>query len=122
MSKILLSIHPEHVEKILLGKKKYEFRKTRCRDDIKQIIIYATSPRMRVVAEVEVTSVIEGSPQEVWLRTCKYAGVSESFFNQYYKGCKKAVAYELGEINIYSRPKLLAELGISHAPQNFLYL
>lgn len=122
MSSILLSIHPEHVEKILLGKKKYEFRKVRCRNDIKKIIIYATSPIMRVVAEVEVTSVIEGSPQEVWLRTCKYAGVSESFFNQYYTGCKKAVAYELGEISTYSKPKLLAEIGVTHAPQSFLYL
>jgi len=122
MSQMLLSINPEHVANILSGKKKYEFRKVRCRDDINSIIIYATSPVMRVVAEVEVIDIIEDAPQTVWSKTFKYAGISKTFFNQYYKGREKAVAYELGEVQVYSEPRPLAELGIRHAPQSFIYV
>lgn len=44
MSKMLLSIKPEYVKKILSGKKKYEFRKFHCHDDVDTIVIYCTSP------------------------------------------------------------------------------
>jgi len=122
MSRMLLSINPKHVENIISGKKKYEFRKVRCRNDISSIIIYATSPIMRVVAEVEVKSIIEDMPQVVWNMTSKYAGINKTLFNQYYKGRKKAIAYELGKVQVYSEPRYLAELGIRHAPQSFVYV
>lgn len=122
MSQMLLSINPEHVKNILSGKKKYEFRKIRCRKGVNSIVIYATSPIMRVVAEVEVVDIIEGEPQAIWSMTSKYAGISKTFFNQYYKGQKKAVAYELGEVQIYSEPRPLAELGIRHPPQSLVYV
>lgn len=122
MSQMLLSINPEHVENILSGKKRFEFRKVRCRNDISGIIIYATSPIMRVVAEVRVVDIIEDTPQVVWSKTSDYAGISKVFFNQYYKGRKKAVAYQLGEVNVYSEPRPLSELGVSHAPQSFVYV
>lgn len=122
MSQMLLSINPEHVDNILSGKKKYEFRKVRCRNEISSILIYATSPVMRVVAEVEIVDIIEDVPQTVWDKTSKYAGITKTFFNQYYKGRTKAVAYELGEVQVYSEPRPLAELGIRHAPQSFVYV
>ena len=122
MSQMLLSINPEHVKNILSGKKKYEFRKVRCRNNISSIVIYATSPIMRIVAEVEVIDIIEDVPQAVWSKTFEYAGISKEFFNQYYKGRNKAVAYKLGEVEVYSEPRSLAELGIKHAPQSFVYV
>ena len=61
MSKLLMSINPVHVDNILTGTKKYEFRKTRCKKNIDTIVIYSTSPVMRVVAEVEVKGIIEDS-------------------------------------------------------------
>jgi len=66
MSRMLLSIKPEYVEKILAGSKKYEFRKFRCRVDVDTIIIYSTSPIKQVVAEVEMLEVVEGDVAEVW--------------------------------------------------------
>ena len=122
MSQMLLSINPEHVENILSGKKKYEFRKVRCRNEINSIIIYATSPIMRVVAEVEIIAIIEDAPQMVWRKTAKNAGITKSFFNQYYEGKAKAVAYELGEVQVYPEPRELEDLGIRHAPQSFVYV
>ena len=55
MCKLLMSINPEHVDNILAGTKKFEFRKSKCKEKIDSIIIYSTSPIMRVVAEVEAT-------------------------------------------------------------------
>ena len=69
MSRMLLSIKPEYVEKILAGSKKYEFRKFRCRVDVDTIIIYSTSPIKQVVAEVEMLEVVEGDVAEVWQKT-----------------------------------------------------
>ena len=77
---------------------------------------------MRVVAEVEVTDIIEGDPKTVWCITSEYAGISLTFFNKYYKGRNKAVAYQLGKVNVYSIPKPLADLGIKQAPQSFVYV
>ncbi len=122
MAQILLSINPEHVENILLGKKQYEFRKVRCRADIDRIIIYSTAPVRLVVAEAEVLGIIEDNPDSVWDLTYKYAGISKSFFDRYFEGKEKAVAYHLGKITKYSRPKTLSDYGINFAPQSFVYV
>jgi len=119
---MLLSINPEHVENILSGKKLYEFRKTRCRSDINTILIYSTSPVMRVVAEAIVEDVIVGSVLEVWRMTRDYAGVSYKFYRRYYKGKGLAVAYKLGDVTKFSHPKELSDFGIAHPPQSFVYL
>ena len=42
MCKLLMSINPEHVENILAGRKKFEFRKTKCKEQIDSIVIYST--------------------------------------------------------------------------------
>ena len=51
MGKILLSIKPIYVNKILNGTKKYEYRKRKPkRNDIGKLIIYSTSPIKKVVS------------------------------------------------------------------------
>ena len=122
MCKMLLSINPEHVENILSGKKRFEFRKVRCRKDVNTIVIYSTSPVMRVVAEASIENVIEDDVGEVWRLTEAYAGISKKFFLQYYKGKEKAVAYKLGAVVRYAEPKILGDIGISRPPQSFCYL
>ncbi len=53
MKKILISIKPQYVEKILNRTKKYEFRTKAAKQDINGLIIYSTYPTKKVVAEVE---------------------------------------------------------------------
>lgn len=120
--RILLSINPEHVENILEGKKRFEFRKVRCRSEVTEIFVYSTSPIMRVVAKVEVKGIIEGRPDLVWERTEAYAGISKGFYDKYYFGKQKAVAYELGGVVRFSKPKTLKDFGINAAPQSFVYV
>ncbi len=122
MSQMLLSINPEHVNNILCGKKLFEFRKVRCKSDVNKILIYSTSPVMLVVAEARIEEVIEDDVLTVWHLTKDYAGVSYNFYRKYYKGKKKAVAYKLSQVLPYSTPCKLSDLGISHAPQSFVYL
>ena len=122
MCQMLLSINPEHVENILLGLKRFEFRKVRCKSEVDKIIIYATSPVMKVVAEVEVAGVIEDDVQSVWQLTSEFAGISYDFYEKYYEGKKKAVAYKLGNVKKYSKPKSLSDYGLTFAPQSFVYV
>ena len=71
MCSILISINPEHVENIFNGTKKYEYRKIKCKQDIDKIIIYSTSPIMKIVGEAKVEEILEGSPEKIWNITKK---------------------------------------------------
>ena len=122
MCKLLLSINPEYVEKIFAGVKKYEFRKSQCKRPIDGIIIYCTSPVMKVVGEVSVKRVLVNDPKEMWQEVKDAAGVTREFFDGYYHGRKNAVAFQLGDTELYAFPKELEEFGVSHAPQSFVYL
>ena len=122
MCKMLLSINPEHVQNILDGTKHFEFRKVKCRDDVDEIIIYATSPVMKVVAEAVVDEILVDNILEVWRLTKEHAGISYKFYRKYYKGKTVAVAYKLKNIIEYPEPKPLSDFGVSHPPQSFIYL
>ena len=53
--KILLSIKPEFVEKIISGEKKFEFRKSLPkRDGITTVVVYSTMPVGKVIGEFKV--------------------------------------------------------------------
>ena|SRR5690554_1295256 len=122
MNTILLSINPEHVENIINGSKKYEFRRTKCKQKVEKILIYATSPIKLVIGEVAVLEVLEGYKESVWSVTAKYSGISKAFYNEYYSGKQLAVAYKLGDVCTFPRPLSLKYLGIKTAPQSFMYL
>jgi predicted transcriptional regulator len=122
MSKVLMSIKPEYVNKILSGQKRFEFRKRQCAKEIDTIIIYETAPIQLVVAEVEVVQIIKNSPQQLWEQTKNLAGVEKNFFNQYYYGANIAIAYELGNVTRYDPPRTLEDYGIKKAPQSYVYI
>ena len=122
MCQMLLSINPEHVASILQGKKTYEYRKFRCRDDVDKIIIYATAPQKKVIGEAEIADIIEDDVLNVWRKTKNYSGITYAFFRKYYKGKKKAVAYHLKNIVVYKEPLTLKDIGVSCAPQSYRYI
>ncbi len=122
MCAILLSINPKYVRRIMCGEKKYEFRKNLCKKKVDKIIIYSTSPVMKVVGEAVVEDVLVDEPFKIWNMTKEAAGVDQSFFDSYYEGKTKAVAYKLNHVVEYKIPKLLQDYGINVAPQSFCYL
>ena len=123
MSSILMPIKPQFVEKILSGNKKYEYRKIKAKkNNTNKMIIYATSPVMKVVAEVSIEEVLEDFPEKIWEKTKDYSGTTKEFYDKYFINSKKAVAYKIGKIKVYDKPKKLSELGINYTPQSFIYL
>lgn len=122
MCKILLSINPQYVQSIFDGTKEYEFRKIQCKEKVDGIIIYATYPVMKVVAEVEVEEILVDTPKEIWKVTKKKSGISQEFFFKYFAGRTKAIAYKLRNLNIFEEPKTLQDYGVSAPPQSFVYV
>lgn len=122
MCRILLSINPQYVESIMSGTKRYEFRKVKCKEKVDKIIIYSTYPVMKVVGEAEVLDVLVNSPEEVWKKTSSFSGITKEFFDSYFSGHQKAVAYKLGKVKKYKKPVNLLDFGIKAAPQSFVYI
>ncbi len=123
MCRILMPINPEYVDEILAGRKKYEYRKIKAkRNNIDKMIIYSTSPIMKVVAEVDIKEILEEDPEKLWEMTKNESGITKDFYNKYYKNKNTALAYKLGKIRIYDKPKNLDDIGINYVPQSFVYL
>lgn len=120
--KILISINPEHVQNIITGVKKYEYRKIAAKQNISSMIIYETAPIKRIVAEAEIVDVLELPPGELWEQTKNESGISKAFFDRYFNNRTVAFAYKLGEIKVYDAPKTLMDYGIKAAPQSFVYV
>ena len=70
MGTILISINPQHVEKILTGLKKCEYRTRKPNRDVNTMIIYETSPTKRVVAECILDEVLTLPKEELWNNIC----------------------------------------------------
>ena len=122
MATILLSIKPEYVKKIFSGEKKYEYRKHLSQEPVDRIIVYSTDPEQKVVGEIEVTGTLQMSPTRLWEQTKSNAGISREKFRKYFKVCKAAFAYQLGETTMFEAPKELSDYGINQAPQSFVYI
>lgn len=122
MCKMLLSIEPRFVEHILDGSKRFEYRKVRNKKDVSHVLIYSTSPVMKVVAEAHIKDVLVDDPEVVWNLTNNYSGITKEFFDQYYRGKDIAVAYELDDVKEFPISLDLEDFGVSNAPQSFIYL
>lgn len=122
MCKMLLSINPEHVENILSGEKKYEFRKVKCTREIDKIVIYSTYPVKKVIGEVDVEEILFDTIDKIWNITSEFAGISKDFYDAYYENKEKAVAFKLGKIKKYKKALTLEDLGVKCAPQSYMYI
>lgn len=122
-SSALISIHPEHIENILAGRKFFEYRKVLPRENVTHLVLYSTAPVMKIVAVVEVNGQIVGSPTSVWEKTSYGSGISEKFYRSYFSGQKKATAFVLGKVHKVNESISLRDLQkVKSPPQSFSYL
>lgn len=120
---ILISIHPVYVEKIISGAKRFEYRRRVPVNTFRQMAVYATSPVMRVVAIVNVKSVVTDSPERLWRTTRKSAGISKEHYHQYFEGRKEAHAIEIGNVEVLRDPKSLKCISACFtAPQSYRFI
>lgn len=122
VKKILISIHPNHVDNIINKIKRYEYRTRVAKDDIESIIVYSTYPKMKVVAEVKIEGILSETPDVLWDMTSESSGIDKKYFDEYFKNRKKAYAYQLGEVIVFKEPKELSDFGVNHAPQSYVYI
>jgi len=120
---ILLSLKPKYAEAILSGKKRYEFRRAIFKQpSVKKAYIYSTAPIGKIVGSFTIDKVLVDSPQRIWQKCKKYAGITVEAFFAYYHGCEKAFAIKIRKverfipINPYSRIKNF------RPPQSFCYV
>lgn len=122
MKAILLPIREEYVNLIFNGKKKFEFRKRLCREDISKIVIYETAPTKLVVGEVQVEEKLILPKNELWNLARRYAGVEKQFYDQYFAKETIACAYKLGNSVRYEKPVELNSFGVNGVLQSFAYV
>ncbi|MCY3628496.1 MAG: hypothetical protein F4Z62_12735 [Rhodothermaceae bacterium] len=120
---ILISIHPEHVNSIISGEKKFEYRKVLPKRDISFLVLYCTAPVKKITAVVEVKDRLVSSLLDVWDKTSRGSGISRNFYLDYYSGKQNASAFVLGNVYQMESPMDLSDLpGRKTSPQSFCYL
>jgi len=121
--KVLLSIKPEFANMIFNGTKKFEFRRVIFKSqDIKTIIVYASSPVQKVIGEFEIEEILNEDLNILWERTKDFAGIPEQFFFQYFGEKNKGFAIRIKKTKKYKNPLCLQkEFNIS-PPQSFAYV
>ncbi|AII60900.1 phage associated protein [Dehalococcoides mccartyi] len=121
--KVLLSIKPEFASKIFDGSKKYEYRRVIFkRKGVETILVYASDPIRRVIGEFDIGEVLHEAPEQLWERTCSYAGITKTRFMEYFTNQEKGFAIGVKEARKYSNSLSLDDLMLSLPPQSFIYL
>lgn len=118
-----MSIHPVYANAILDGSKRVEFRKRPLADDIRTVLIYATSPVRRVLGHFTVAETVSATPDELWQEFGEHGGISEALFHRYYTGTERAVGLVVDQAHRLPAALPLDQIGPNiSAPQSVAYL
>lgn len=121
--KVVLSIKPEFAFKIFDGSKKFEFRKAIFKNNqVKSILVYASSPIQKVIGEFEIGTIFNKDLTALWELTKEHSGISEDYFYEYFSDKSKGFAIEVKNKKIYKNPKCLRKDFNLHPPQSFAYV
>lgn len=122
--KILLSIKPQYVEKIISGEKRYEFRKKEFkRKDIDTIVVYSSGNVKKLVGEIKFKRILSDIPYLIWRKTHAQSGMTEESFMRYYMNKEKAYAIVIDTFLPYKEPvEIEAKYPGVKAPQSYRYI
>jgi len=102
---VLISIHPEHVQKILTGEKCLEFRRRWTAQHVSKLVIYATAPTRKIVAIAEIKTIHIGNSTALWQKAKELGGgLTRERLIQYFAGVNMGFAIELGKIRRFHSP------------------
>lgn len=109
----LMSIKPKYAYRIFTGIKKFELRKWFgiMPEQGSIVVVYASGSVKAIIGEFRVGRIIRGTPSEIqrFLELETETGVSREDYN-YIHGSKNAMAIEVIEPRLYSKPITLKEL------------
>ena len=111
-SGILMSIKPEHIEKIQSGEKLIEIRKRfnkkwlGCR-----MTVYSSSPDRAIYGYAIIADIKKESPEKIWSRYGQDIGVERKIFDEYTNSCEKIYAIFLKDFEPYHNPVYMSQIG-----------
>ena len=121
---VLLAVKPVYAQKIKVGEKTLELRRTAPIASVGDIIvIYESSPIQRVTAYCEIKDILSDTPDLLWEVARDTACIDKADYNKYFRGKKIAHGLVVKNIVLLKEPKKLAEiLDMNYVPQNYCYL
>jgi len=121
---VLLSIKPKYVKSIIEGDKRYEFRKAIFRNrSVHRVFIYASAPVKRIVAQFEISAILEDHPAVIWDRVRDNAGIDETEFFSYFAGRERGYAIGIGNLREFETPvDPRVEIPGFVPPQSYCYM
>jgi predicted transcriptional regulator len=121
---VLLSIKPKHVEAIIKGQKKYEFRRVIFKDkNINIVYVYASYPIKKIIGTFHIGNIIKDKPKNLWQRFNDVSGLDEAEFFEYFKDSETGFAIEIRNAEMYETPIDLEEAIPGFVPpQSFRYV
>lgn len=122
--RVILSIRPKHVQKIINGTKKYEFRKVIFKDQsVCEIYIYSTSPVKKIIGKFKIGKIFDDHPENLWEQLHEFSGLTKKDFYAYFSGRDKGYAIEIVNFELFEEPIDPKKLSPSFvAPQSFQYI
>jgi len=121
---VIISLHPEHANKILSGEKKLEFRRVWATKPVSTVVIYSTVPVKKFVAIAQVKQTHRGNPTSLWsLAKSIGGGLSRRALYKYFEGKRLGYAIEFSSIRPFN-PEINPQSLFKnfHAPQSFTYI
>jgi predicted transcriptional regulator len=122
----IISIHPEHADSILAGRKTIELRRRIPALPLgTRLWIYATRPTGAVTGIATIQDIARGRPSTIWKTHRNGTGVDHASFQAYFSGAQEAVAIILAEprrVVPITREQLREIRRSFHPPQVLLWL
>jgi predicted transcriptional regulator len=126
-STLFLSLRPRFAELLLSGHKSVELR--RIRPDVApgaSVLLYASSPTMKLVGRAEVAEVKVAPNAQIWKEHGHQTGITRKEYDEYLDGLEEGVAITLVNIRRLEKPRPLQDLRDRIAgfqpPQSYRYL
>lgn len=124
---LLVSVKPVYADLLLSGQKTVELR--RVRPNVEPgclVLLYASSPKMEMVATAKMAAIESGDLDFIWSRHGGATGLNRPVYDRYFAGSPTAVAISLVEVSALRQVVPLAELRRRlsgfRPPQSFRYL
>lgn len=121
---VFLPIKPKFAFPILDGVKRFEFRKSAFKKEIKKVVVYASSPHQRILGFFDVKAIHKSRLWEAWRKFGKHGSISKKEYSEYFKGKEYAISIEVGKIVRFTTPMHPQEVFSADfkVPQSYTYL
>lgn len=120
--RVVMSIKPKFVKKILNGTKIFELRKKIFKKEVERVIIYESSPTKKIVGEFIIDRVVSDTPNKIYQKYNKYLGIDEINYFEYFKNINIAYAIKIKKVIKYEKELTLADFNLERAPQSYQYI